>query len=888
MFCVVVVSVCTDNLERSFHFTEHIDIHALRVILHNWDKAFERFQEKQPLKLKNCRNEQILPSADARKYLSDILTLKVRSPDVTYHFAGKSKFGRRYANGVSLQGMQRSLRHTLGSSLYFDIDIKNCHPTILLHWCTENNVAHPRLTEYVNNRDSVIDGLVNKNLRKRIGHRFSDVPMTKDDLKEAFLSMINGGQKLETLPSDDMIVSFYTDHQRVMKTFCENAKNAPYVERAKEKAGKKKAMNDAAYENVQGSALNLYFCSVEDSIMCTVEKYLKDQNIRIGTLCFDGALIYKENVSDVLSFKYEIIIIIDIRTSELMNSSVLSCIRQVNKLCADLSGYVSTLFDHKYVFCQKPMTLGIRIDDMDAPIFDDSDKVAPPARSASERFGPEMLTTDTEYARFLFELLKPVVLVAKHQQTEFWMYNETDRLWHSNTDLSKVLGFVYVTTLLYDYIEQLSDTDLSKAGKRKEAVRVSNTPAISSIFRVVQNMFEVSLSDDTLLIDSRMDQTPGLLPLKNGLTLDLKTGKSRARTRDDYFSRICPFAPVNLTQDERRWIQNYFTELLRVRLDDGTIEEPSSKHVSFLQYCLSYVLTGEVNAAVWFQFSGKGSNGKSSLLKILNHYLGKFGVPGNPRAWALKDGQASPSHDAERIALIGTRLCALTELDENSFFDAEFLKKTSAGDMQSFRECHGTSRSTIQNKLTCVVIAATNHLIPFEKVDLAFIRRMCCFLFGNLFEQDPNKEAEISAMGEKIMTVLCEVATQVYSDPRGFKILYDERSDEVKKYTEAAVTNQNPVRQWLEHHDVQNIDPTGAYLVDLKTTLFVKEAYASFRSFHDKLRIQYREQVPRVSNTQFITLVSQHMKFGNLVQYNDPNNRSQYWPRSRWVSHPGV
>lgn len=299
---VTLFILTSDNLERSFVFVEEIDMKALRVILHNWEVAFRRFQEKQPLKVKTRGDRKsgvAMASAHAREYLTQILAGKVLSQDVKYQFVRTTRRGRRYAMCISLQGMQRSLRQTLGSRIYFDIDIKNCHPTILLHWCTANGIPHPMLARYVLNRDEVFRELLEpNNLRRRIGEfRYSAEVMTKDDLKEGFLSMINGGQELVTHPPNILLQKFFQDHKVVMEAFCAAAQNKTYVEQAKDKLKAKLAKaTGSVFENVQGSAMNLYFCCVEDTIMATVEAYLKAKGIRIGTLCFDGALIYKQDV----------------------------------------------------------------------------------------------------------------------------------------------------------------------------------------------------------------------------------------------------------------------------------------------------------------------------------------------------------------------------------------------------------------------------------------------------------------------------------------------------------------------------------------------------------------------------------------------------------------
>jgi hypothetical protein len=295
-------NLTSDTLERSFVFVEEIDMKALRVILHNWEIAFQRFQEKQPLKVKTRGDRKsgvATASADAREYLTKFLAGKVLSKDVKYKFVRTTRRGRRYAMCNSLQGMQRTLRQTLGSRIYFDIDIKNCHPTILLHWCTANGVSHPMLKQYVENRDEVFRVLLEpNNLRRRLGqHRFDADVMTKDELKEGFLSMINGGQELLTHPENHLLKTFFQDHKLVMDAFCAAPQNKTYVDEAKKKFKEKQdKATGHVHENIQGSAMNLYFCCVEDTIMATVETYLKRDGIRIGTLCFDGALIYQEDV----------------------------------------------------------------------------------------------------------------------------------------------------------------------------------------------------------------------------------------------------------------------------------------------------------------------------------------------------------------------------------------------------------------------------------------------------------------------------------------------------------------------------------------------------------------------------------------------------------------
>lgn len=59
--------------------------------------------------------------------------------------------------GVGLCPMRSIVRHTLAKAVGFvDIDIKNCHPELLVQLCKKNGLVCVALTDYVNNRDNYL------------------------------------------------------------------------------------------------------------------------------------------------------------------------------------------------------------------------------------------------------------------------------------------------------------------------------------------------------------------------------------------------------------------------------------------------------------------------------------------------------------------------------------------------------------------------------------------------------------------------------------------------------------------------------------------------------------------------------------------------------------
>lgn len=74
---------------------------------------------------------------------------------VKYEKSKNNPFGRSNpVHSLGLFSIRRELRHTLAKKNYIDIDINNCHPTILCQICEHNNIECSLLKDYVTNRRS--------------------------------------------------------------------------------------------------------------------------------------------------------------------------------------------------------------------------------------------------------------------------------------------------------------------------------------------------------------------------------------------------------------------------------------------------------------------------------------------------------------------------------------------------------------------------------------------------------------------------------------------------------------------------------------------------------------------------------------------------------------
>lgn len=82
-----------------------------------------------------------------------------------YAYAKDRSNGRLFVkHGKGLQAMQTKLRNYISGEYYYDVDLINCHPRILLTLATQHGVHTSKLQEYVQDRNKVLE---DNNLTKR-------------------------------------------------------------------------------------------------------------------------------------------------------------------------------------------------------------------------------------------------------------------------------------------------------------------------------------------------------------------------------------------------------------------------------------------------------------------------------------------------------------------------------------------------------------------------------------------------------------------------------------------------------------------------------------------------------------------------------------------------
>lgn len=186
---------------------------------------------------------------------------------IHYKYSNNRKIGRVYPeNYVGLQTMSRNVRNVLAKETYYDIDIKNAQPTILLNICKRLSIECKVLEEYINRREEKML-LLNENR-----------DIAKDNVMTLFFS--------SNYTTD---IEFFNNlHNELYNVIVQKLKE-PYEEIWKYTREKDK-------ENKDGSFLSTVLQTKENEIVMGCVRYLRQKEVQVGAIIHDGFLVEKKGV----------------------------------------------------------------------------------------------------------------------------------------------------------------------------------------------------------------------------------------------------------------------------------------------------------------------------------------------------------------------------------------------------------------------------------------------------------------------------------------------------------------------------------------------------------------------------------------------------------------
>jgi putative DNA primase/helicase len=163
----------------------------------------------------------------------------------------------------------------------------------------------------------------------------------------------------------------------------------------------------------------------------------------------------------------------------------------------------------------------------------------------------------------------------------------------------------------------------------------------------------------------QLDSDPWLLNVQNG-TLDLRTGKMREHSRDDYITKI---APVRFDRTARcpTWL-SFLSVIFR----------GNAELIGYVQRLIGYSMTGSTAEHVLPFAYGPGAGGKSTLCEATAKLLGgDYAMKAPPDLLMAKRGE---SHPTERADLWGKRFVACIETEAGRRLAEALVKELTGGD----------------------------------------------------------------------------------------------------------------------------------------------------------------------------------------------------------------
>lgn len=226
------------------------------------------------------------------------------------------------------------------------------------------------------------------------------------------------------------------------------------------------------------------------------------------------------------------------------------------------------------------------------------------------------------------------------------------------------------------------------------------------------------------------DAHPYLFACKNGV-IDLRTGSLRPGRQEDFISKASPIEFTGIDTIAPYW-EKALNEIFQDR----------QSMVDFIQRLFGYSMAGLTAEAFLPVFFGQGRNGKSTIVEIISHVMGKMAAP--IRAEMLLDQghlQSSAGASPDIMALRGLRLAFASETDQGRRFSTSKVQWLTGSDTMTGRYLY--DKRDVEFKPTHTLALLTNHKPNVSDNDYAFWERVCLIPFPLSFvTRKPDRENE--------------------------------------------------------------------------------------------------------------------------------------------------
>ena len=330
--------------------------------------------------------------------------------------------------------------------------------------------------------------------------------------------------------------------------------------------------------------------------------------------------------------------------------------------------------------------------------------------------------------------------------TKGWLVFDARRGWCRDDNLVEVQDLL--TSALRDLKsivpEDVSSLEARRFTKTRQSSlrRLENQGSITSILTLASRHRALQVTADC--IDARRD-----VFVAPNRVIDLRTGSSRTHQREHVALRRTgiDFDPAAGCPRFERFLD----EVLGTDADVRAYRQP----------WLGYLLTGETRQHQMWLLTGAGSNGKSTLLHVLQRVLRSYAQQAAESVVlaAATTGTATP----ELTRLRDVRLAVLSETGHGQNLNESRVKSLVSGDPVTARPLYG---DFVEFEPVAKFLLATNTLPVVHGTDHGIWRRLVVVPFGATFDldADPTLAADLAAESAGILAWLVRGAVAYYAN----------------------------------------------------------------------------------------------------------------------------
>lgn len=602
---------------------------------------------------------------------------------VCYYQPAGGLYGRYQARGkLSGQGILREVRFTIFNNFYYDLDIVNAHPVILLWLCNHLNITTTYLNEYVLNREKHISDILKLNSE-----------ISRDDVKAIFLSINNGGLSSykQLIYKTDFLISYKNELQDIINQVVSHFNPFYNI------VSKMKHIRGEDF-NINGATISHILQYVENQLLMIIFKYVEE---RIGAkayesiLCYDGIMLLKSSFDE--NWKYEL------ETLFQHEYGINISLKIKEMIPLDLSKYGFD-DDERYRLNYEDSITGTDISSYRS-ILDEPDTsreidlingnmfdvdIVNYVRS----FGEDFISTDDNLYRF---------------NGIWWECINEKYVYH-------LLEIVYIrlkrvvngNNILYSYITDNIDKEKHRKHLIKKVGSLNKQTVCKSIYALIKSKYLES--------SNPFDNNINIIGFTNGV-FDLEKYEFRSSTKDDYISMVLPYDYTVSSSEDIEYVLNYLSKIM-----------PIKEELELLLMLLATGLSGIV-LNHFIICSGLGSNGKDALFNyLLKSALGPYYYRANNSVITERikgDLNVGISNMNKKRSIV------FSEPSDKCKINVALVKELTGGNEINARGLY-SSNTTVNLHSTFFMLCNDKPLL--DKVDAAIANRLIVFRFRSLFK----------------------------------------------------------------------------------------------------------------------------------------------------------